>query len=226
MEAVQAKQFTAEEKVQLVHLYLSGEKNCAMIREEFGVHRERLRAWVDVYQSQGIKGFFKNNWATRYPQSLKEQVCREYLSGAVSLRMLCEKYEINDKGSIRYWLKSYNSHQHPILREIKREMTKGRKTSYEDRLRIVRECLAHENDYQACAQRHGVSYDQVYSWVRKYLKDGKAGLEDRRGRRNPVEAGSELERLRAEKKDLERENLRLQVQLAILKKLKEQRGGR
>ena len=42
--------------------------------------------------------------------------------------------------------------------------------------------IAHDKDYQAAIEKYGISYQQVYSWVRKFEKDGSQGLLDRRGK--------------------------------------------
>jgi hypothetical protein len=50
-------------------------------------------------------------------------------------------------------------------------------------------------DYGAAIERYHVSYPQVYSWVRKYDEQGIAGLNDRRGKRKPLEEMTEVEAL-------------------------------
>lgn len=46
-------------------------------------------------------------------------------------------------------------------------MKQGRKTTFEERVEIVNFTIAHEKDYQAAMEKYGVSYQQVYSWVRE-----------------------------------------------------------
>ena len=81
-----------------------------------------------------------------------------------------------------------------------------RKTTIDERREIVEYCLSHGKDYKGTAALYGVSYSQVYSWVKKYLSDGEEGLSDKRGRHKSDEEVDELERLR-------RENIRLKRQL-------------
>jgi transposase-like protein len=100
-------------------------------------------------------------------------------------------------------------------------MTKGRKTSYEERLEIVRYCEAHGNDYQQTAGVYEVSYQQVYSWARKYEKGGEKALYDRRGKGKEAVALTELDRLKLENRKLQKENRDLEVENAFLKKLEE-----
>ena len=62
-------------------------------------------------------------------------------------------------------------------------MTKGRKTTWEERVQIVLDCLANGKDYQGTAETYGVSYQQVYQWVKKYEDGGDEALKDKRGGR-------------------------------------------
>ncbi|WP_354021846.1 hypothetical protein [Exiguobacterium sp. PvP096] len=61
----------------------------------------------------------------------------------------------------------------------------------------------------------------MYSWVRKFEKDGIDSLIDRRGRQKPVEELTDTERFALELKRLERENERLRMENDFLKKLEE-----
>ena len=61
-------------------------------------------------------------------------------------------------------------------------MTKGRKTTQEERAQIVAFCIEHGKDYALTMETYQVSYQQVYSWVRKYEASGVDGLVDRRGK--------------------------------------------
>ena len=66
-----------------------------------------------------------------------------------------------------------------------------------------------------------VSYQQVYSWVRKYEAQGVESLRDKRGRTKPEGEMTELEKLRAENKLLKAQNKRQEMEMAFLKKLGE-----
>ena len=57
----------------------------------------------------------------------------------------------------------------------------------------------HGKDYTITIEKYGVSYQQIYSWVRKYNEKGAEGLVDKRGKRKPESEMTELEKLRAEK---------------------------
>ena len=44
-------------------------------------------------------------------------------------------------------------------------MTKGRKTTQEERIEIVAFCIEHGKDYGLTIEQYQVSYQQIYSWV-------------------------------------------------------------
>lgn len=104
-------------------------------------------------------------------------------------------------------------------------MTKGRKTTQEERAEIVAFCIEHGKDYPLTIQTYGVSYQQVYAWVRKYEDRGIDGLRDGRGRTKPVEELNETERLKLENKILKAQLKDAEMENKLLKKLRELRGG-
>ena len=81
------------------------------------------------------------------------------------------------------------------------------------------------NDYTATIEKYSVSYQQIYSWVRKYNEKGAEGLVDKRGKRKPESEMTELEKLRAENKLLAARNKRLETENAVLKTRGNRKGG-
>ena len=104
-------------------------------------------------------------------------------------------------------------------------MTKGRNITYEERVEIVSYCIEQGNDYAAAIEKYGVSYQQIYAWVRKYNAKGAEGLVDKRGKRKPESEMTELEKLRAENRMLEARNKRLETENAVLKNSRKSKGG-
>ena len=101
-------------------------------------------------------------------------------------------------------------------------MTKGRDTTAEERIQIVKECIANGNDYGGTALKYQVSYQQVYTWMKKYHEMGESGLEDRRGHRaGTLPSRTPDEELRDRIAQLEREKYDLEMENALLKKVKE-----
>lgn len=103
-------------------------------------------------------------------------------------------------------------------------MTKGRKTTQEERVEIVAFCLENGKDYAEVIEKYGVSYQQIYAWVRKYEEHGVAGLSDKRGKRKDISEMTEVERLRAENRLLQAQIKDKNLEVALLKKVKEFEG--
>ena len=164
----------------------------------------------------------------KYSSELKSQAVQDYLAGKGSLRYLCKQYGIRDKKSLRQWISCYNGHKDFKERSGARGeiyMTKGRKTTQEERSQIVAFCIEHGKDYALTVETYQVSYQQIYSWVRKYEANGVDGLVDRRGKTKPVDELTEAERLRQENRMLQAKLKDKEMEIALLKKLRELRGG-
>ncbi len=104
-------------------------------------------------------------------------------------------------------------------------MTKGRKTTQEERAEIVAFCIEHGKDYELTIKAYNVSYQQIYAWVKKYETNGIEGLVDNRGRTKPKSEMTSEEKLRAANKTLETKIKELEMENMFLKKLRELRGG-
>ena len=144
---------------------------------------------------------------------------RAYLAGEGSYAELCVRYNIPSFDTVRKWVLQYNDRR--TIRGSKTggttNMTKGRKTTYEERIEIVSFCIENHKDCQLAADTYQVSYQQVYSWVRKYEAQGVESLTDKRGRTKPEAEMTELEKLRAENKLLKAQNKRQEMEMAFLK---------
>ena len=164
----------------------------------------------------------------KYSAELKLQAVQDYLTGKGSLRQICRQYGIKDKRQLRNWISCYNGHKDFKERTGSRGeiyMTKGRKTTQEERSQIVAFCIEHGKDYALTVETYQVSYQQIYSWVRKYEANGVDGLVDRRGKAKPEDELTEAERLRQENRMLQAKLKDKEMEIALLKKLRELRGG-
>ena len=218
--------YTVEEKIRAAERYIRGEAGTAEIAAEMGMTQNggrQVREWVAVYRENGIEGFHHTTGNRSYTAEEKRQAVEEYLQGKGSLREISRKYHILSKHTLRQWIKVYNSNRELRNYDPRPEVyvAMSKKTTKEERQKIVSYCLEHEKDYKGTAAYYEVSYSQVYQWVKHYEERGEAGLEDRRGKRKSDDEVDELERLR-------RENLRLKAKLQeserlnlLLKKVKE-----
>lgn len=214
---------SVEEKLAAVQLYLKQEKSMSSLTKEYEVSHSTIRNWIRKYKQEGIDGLKESRTWKKYSKELKEQAVLDYLKGLGSLDTIVEKYHISDKWVLRSWVKRYTSGKDlKATSKGRSRMKQGRKTTFEERVEIVNFIIAHEKDYQAAVERYGVSYQQVYSWVRKFEKDGSQGLEDRRGK--GLESKPNLtteEELLLKVKQLEERNRLLEMEVGLLKKLDE-----
>lgn len=213
---------SAEDKLRIVEMYLAGKVGSTEAGEMAGVDKVTIRRWVSRYKTEGPSGFLPTEQGRAYSKETKLSAVRDYLSGKGSLREVCEQYRIRDTRQLRNWLKVYNRHEDFKIQTGRSRMTKGRETTPEERVQIVKECIANGKDYGGTAFKYQVSYQQVYTWTKKYREIGETGLEDRRGHRSGTLPSRTLEEeLRDRIAQLEREKYDLEMENTLLKKVKE-----
>ena len=101
-------------------------------------------------------------------------------------------------------------------------MKQGGETTQEERLEIVKDCLASGKNYGEMAIKHKVSYQQVRSWTLRFEELGEAGLEDRRGKRKKDQTPrTELEAAQIEIEQLKHKLYLAEMENHLLKKLDE-----
>ncbi|SIT90688.1 helix-turn-helix domain-containing protein [Edaphobacillus lindanitolerans] len=217
------KGFILEEKLKAVLAYENGESSSAQLAVQYGISLDTVKAWISQYQEFGIPGLEPSAGWKSYPEELKLEAINDYQIAGLSQRQIVIKYGISDRSVFRQWLKKYNGHgEVPKGRKERRvPMTRGRKTTWKERIEIAQQCIAAGKDYQGIAEKYEVSYNQVYQWVKKYETGHVEALRDGRGRKKEREELTNEERLKLEIKRIERENERLRAQNALLKKLEE-----
>ena len=192
------RKVSVEDKIYAVNLYLDGKESQRRIAHMFDVSLASVQQWIRNYESMGVNAFtLKGN--KKYSKELKQQAVLDYLAGHGSQNDICKKYGIRSKGKLQTWIKKYNGHV-----ELKSSgtggsiiMTKGRKTTFEERVQ------------------------QARNYIVKYEAGGVEALRDNRGKRKRPDEMSELEKLRAEVKILKAEKERAEMEASFLKKLEE-----
>jgi transposase len=217
------EKFPVSEKMNAIEDYLSGKRGIAQICRDMEITDHSFYAWLQKYQLSGVEGLTNIKKNKYYPEVVKIQAARDYLEGRASQNEICRQYEISARGILQQWIKKYNGHKRfkSHNSEGDKKMTSGRKTTFEERVEIVSFCIANNNNYQMASDKFQVSYQQVYTWVKKYEKDGSGSLSDRRGKRKDLDDMSEAEKLAAQLKLLEAENNKLRMENDYLKKLDE-----
>ena len=211
-----------ELKLKLIRSYISGKIGRNEAARQAGIVPTSFMTWVAKYRAEGIQGLIPAEKDTLYPEQLKKDAVEEYLLGRCSQLAICEKYSIRSRSILQRWIKRYNCHEAMKGFTGGSHMTKGRETTKEERIRLVQECIAKGNNYGEIALKYEVSYQQIYTWVKKYQEKGEVGLNDCRGRRKlSNEPETEEQRLRRENTELKRKLYYSEVENACLKKLDE-----
>lgn len=207
--------------------YMSGHSSLTELSVKYSINQYTIREWIRAYREQGINAFVNDAGYKKYSKEFKIRCVEKVLTGEGSIAEITFKNGITSTHVLRDWISKYNANRELKDYNPKREVYMAearRKTTIEERKEIVEYCIKHNRDYKGTASIYDVSYNQVYSWVKKYDENGEEGLTDKRGHRKTDDEVDELERLR-------RENLRLKRQLEekdmvveLLKKVKEFEG--
>lgn len=218
-----------DKKLEAVEKYKRGEGSQDSIAREYGVHMASLQQWLANYEAMGPSGLAVVHTNTKYSMEVKNAAVEAYFRGEGSQVEICKRYNIRSKAQLHDWITLYNGRKE--LRATGGQergiyMTKGRSTTLDERIEIVSYCIAKGKDYGAAIEKYSVSYQQIYSWVCKYEAKGVEGLLDKRGKYKLLDEMSEVERLRAENKILKAENEQKEMEIAVLKKVREIEGRR
>ena len=142
-----------EDKILAVQKYPEGKISQGGIAGQFQVSKTSVQQWIFNYQSMGSEIFFQEK-NKRYSKELKECAVLDYLAGKGSQEDICRKYGIRSKGKLQRWIQVYNGHG-----ELKSSgtggasvMTKGRKTTFDERVEIAGYCIAHDHNYAEAAE--------------------------------------------------------------------------
>jgi transposase len=216
-------EYCGKDKLDIVREYESGQGSLYEIAGKYNINVSTLKEWRRRYEVYGIEGLEFRSGNKSYTAEIKLQAVQDYLSGKYSQNEIIRTYRIASRTQLRNWIKKYNSHSglRPYKNGGVAAMTKGRTTTWEERINIVLYCLANNRDYQKTVSQYQVSYQQVYQWVKKYEAGGQDALQDGRGRTKAPEELTEADQQKLAMKKLEYENERLRAENALLKKLQE-----
>jgi transposase-like protein len=215
------KKVPDQDKISAVIEYLNGKTSQDQIANQFNISKASVQQWIRNYVAMGSDVFItKQN--KKYTKELKVQAVHDYLNGCGSQDYICKKYRIRSKSILQKWIKMYNSHD-----ELKYSvtggaiMTKGRKTTFDERVEIVEYCIAHDYNYAETSEKYQVSYQQARNYTVKYEANGIEALKDNRGKQKPADKMCELEKLRVENRILRAKKKQAEIEISFLKKLED-----
>lgn len=215
------RNFSPEEKLEIIQEWIQGASPSHLAAK----HRlpvKTLREWRRKYETYGTEGLKRRSRHRTYTRTFKEMIAREHQNETISLTELAYKYDIPSKETVRKWIMRYNNGEEiRTTREGASPVTKGRKTTYAERIEIAQYHAQKDISYRELAERFEVSYQQARNIVVKYREYGEVGLEDKRGKGKSEDQLTETDRLNREISMLKADKRKLEVENALLKKLEE-----
>ena len=212
----------AEEKLHTVLDILAGKESVSHAVARLSVNKSSVQGWITSYKGNGVDAFMHTQ-NKPYSIECKIQAVTAYLNKEGSLSAICEKFGLRSNKQLRNWIKKYNGHE-----ELKASgtggtsiMTKGKKTTFDERVEIAAYCISHEHNYAETAEKYQVSYQQARSYTVKYEAGGLDALKDNRGKKKANDSLTEVEQLRAELKLEKAKREKAEMEAAFLKKLAE-----
>lgn len=187
-----ARHLTAEEKQAAVAAYLAGEGSLFAICKQYGIRSpQNLQKMVETVQAGGAlracHGASRHKGTAYTTAAEREKIVRECLANGCDYGAAALKYDVDYKALV-HWVGQYRAGGAAALHDARHSSegtsrAKGRARAVPpmQRLVIVLDCLEHQKNYGAMAQKYAIAYHQIYRWVQRYLRDGWLGMNDRRG---------------------------------------------
>src|SRR5699024_2988175 len=158
-----------------------------------------------------------------YSKSFKLLLVKEHLEKGTPTAELARRYNIPAQETVRQRIIKYTKGKGIKIYSPKPEVytMKSRIVTHDEKVKIVKDCLANELSYKETAEKYRITYNNVYSWVQKYKEHGPSGLIDGRGRGKTDNIQTDKEKLHTEIEAIKARNEYLETENAALKKLNE-----
>lgn len=208
-----------------MELYLLEGVSYLSLKENHGLllNESNFQFKLALYQTHGLNALKPRSKSIRYSESFKRLIVQEHIDEGTSAYSLAVKHNLPGTETIRHWIIKYTNREennrYSLLPEV--YTMKNRKTTLEEKVKIVEDYLENHLTYNQAAEKYQVSYKNVYTWVQKYNKHGLDGLIDSRGSRKPTTIQTNEEKLKAKIAALEARNEYLETENAAIKKLQE-----
>ena len=145
----QKQKLSAEEKAKVIEDYINNRISLSEAARRGGVAQDTISQWARNYEADGMAAFMTCRNRVYSPE-LKRQAVEDYLSGMGSQAEICRKYHIRKRMQLQAWIQVYNAHGDLNSRKNSgggSYMKQGRDTTQEERIQIVKDCLASGKDY-------------------------------------------------------------------------------
>lgn len=218
---VQYRKYSLEEKINILNL-IDNQHTVKSVARDFKIGSSVIYQWKRLYDSEGIEGLKKRRKKHHYSKAFKETVVQERIREHTPFQQLVTKYGLRNAGMVANWFRDYTigKKTYPNRNQRNQKMKDGRKTTQIERIEIAQWAIANNYAYHEAAEHFNVSYQQVYTWVKKLNKGGTDALSDRRGKSKSTPL-TELDKAKLEIKELKARNKYLEMEKDLSKKLEE-----
>ncbi len=208
---------SSEIKLLAVKHSLSGSESLNRISARVGVSRSTLQKWILNYELFGTDGLLHRSRNQRYSERLKREAVESYLSGRMSEEAICKKYQIRSRTQLEKWISLYNDQKEFRTPGGARKGVHMVKCSESEKKSVAEYCVLHNRDYALTANCFGLTYQQVYGWVRKYHAANINAASHKKT--SPANFAALLD----ENKQLKQYSLELEIKIALQRKLQQYR---
>ena len=163
--------WSADFRAKVAQEYLDGKASFYYLADKYHIGRATIQKWVAAYKVHGIDAFICAPGNASYTGEFKTRCVEEVISGCGSSVDIGAKYKVHPS-VLESWITMYNANRKLKDYNPKREVYMAearRKTTIEERKKIVTYCIEHNRDYKGTAALYDVSYSQVYSWVKNMI---------------------------------------------------------
>lgn len=216
--------YSPKEKYQIISEVMDGRHSVNTVAKKYALSWTTINDWIRKYNDEGVEGLKESTTWKRYDSELKLKAVLAVINEEMSLSRATVFFQLSSTSVLRKWISRYTSGEtlkSTSKGSVPKTMTKGRKTTYQERIEIAQYTIANDLNYAQAIEKYEVSYQQVYSWVKKYQQHGEEALKDNRGRNKSSEFLTEEERLKLRVKELEARNKHLEMENDFAKKLQE-----
>lgn len=175
-DAEARKPKTPQEMIEVAKLHIEQGRSINSLAKKYGVSRGRVQNWVRKYK-QGEK-FDSKRISKTYTKELKQQAVLDYLNNKGSVNSIAEKYGILHLSTFRNWIRKYKQGQELQTTYGKAQKYPWRETTFEERVEIVDFAISQGRDIRLASNKYEIDYSQIYSWLKRFDKEGVEGLRD------------------------------------------------
>jgi transposase len=175
-DAEARKPKTPQEMIEVAKLHIEQGQSINSLAKKYGVSRGRVQNWVRKYK-QGEK-FDSKRISKTYTKELKQQAVLDYLNNKGSVDSIAEKYGILHLSTFRNWIRKYKQGQELKTTYGEAQKYPWRETTFEERVEIVDFAISQGRDIRLASNKYEIDYSQIYSWLKRFDKEGVEGLRD------------------------------------------------